>query len=165
MESAVGFVLLGCAVAVRKKFKPIRLLFWIEVLINAISGPMIMLAPQLTLGPLLLVGETRMSEETAEASRWFGCMIFAFGSVLLGRALHDGRADILRPVLEAFLVGDICYTTLSAHWTWRTANWGPAAVFNIVFSAVLLIARVLAIFDVECVTRSDSVVPKSKRSE
>ena len=164
MESALGFMLLGCAVAVRKKRKPVRLLFWIEVLINACSGPMIMFAPQLTLGPLL-GGGVRMSEEAAEVSRWFGCMVFAFGSVLLGRALYDGRAEILKPILEAFLVGDVCYTTLSAHWLWRTANWGPTAIFNLSFSAVLLLARAVAMFDINCVTKSDSIVYKSQRSE
>ena len=92
-------------------------------------------------------------------------MVFAFGCVLLGRALHDGRAEILKPVLEAFLVGDVCYTALSALWVWRTANWGPTAVFNVLFSAVLLLARVIAIFDIKCATKSDGFAHKSQRSE
>ena len=55
--------------------------------------------PQLTLGPLL-GGGVRMSEEAAEVSRWFGCMVFAFGSVPFGRALYDGRAG--KPIWKRF---------------------------------------------------------------
>ena len=131
-----------------------RALFIVEVLVNAVSGPAMVLAPALTLGPLL-GGEHRVSEEAAEVGRWFGCMIFAFGSVLLGRALRGDTAEVLRPILCAFLVGDVCYTLCAARWAHRSGLWTPAAVFNVGFSVALLLARVAAVRDIRCALNDD----------
>jgi hypothetical protein len=127
----------------------IRSLFAFEVAVNAVSGPLMVFAPRLALGALL-GGEERVGEEAAEVARWFGCMIFAFGAVLLGRALRRGaRAPAeLRRVLVAFLVGDVSYTACSASWAWRKGYWTAAAVFNVAFSAALLLARCAAIGDI-----------------
>jgi len=128
----------------------IRSLFAFEVAVNAVSGPLMVFAPRLALGALL-GGEERVGEEAAEVARWFGCMIFAFGAVLLGRALRrgaQGHPAELQQVLEAFLVGDVSYTACSACWTWRKGYWTPAAVFNLAFSAALLLARCAAIGDI-----------------
>lgn len=132
----------------------VRALFLLEVVVNAFSGPMMMLAPELGLGDIL---GTPMEDATVEASRWAGSMIFAFGSVLLGRALYT-EAATLRLVLEAFLVGDVCYTAIVARWCWRhQLLTNPAAAFTVWFSVVLGIARVAAISDIRLAMASDAL--------
>ena len=75
--------------------KFVRMLFAMEVAVNAISGPLLMIAPRLALGPLL-GGDEAIGEEVEEVGRWFGCMIFTFGCVLLGYALQHGSAELLK---------------------------------------------------------------------
>ena len=96
-------------------------LFLLEAIINAVSGPLskchlclehsaiahnvpVILFPRLIMVDLL--GDA-LSEEAAEAVRWFGCMVFAMGSVTLFRALRCGHWPTLRLVLEGFLVGEL----------------------------------------------------------
>ena len=68
---------------------PIRTLFMLEAAVNAVSGPLMIIAPRLV---LMAEEEHIVSDEAAELGRWFGCMVFAFGAVLLGRALRAGRS-------------------------------------------------------------------------
>jgi len=91
-----------------------------------------------------------MPAEVAEACRFFGCMIFAFGAVQLYLALQS-PAPTLRLVLQSFFVADVLYTSASAYWSYRQNIWGGAAIFNVVFSTVLGIARIAALFDLSLV--------------
>lgn len=116
---------------------PIRTLFMLEAAVNAVSGPLMIIAPRLV---LMAEEEHIVSDEAAELGRWFGCMVFAFGAVLLGRALRAGRS---------------CSNCSLEMYATRHApifGWGGfldgAAVFNIGFSVVLLVARVAAIRDI-----------------
>jgi hypothetical protein len=131
------------------QWKPVRCLFFLEVFINSFSGPAMILAPDLTMRELLLVSgdQSPLPEEAAEVCRWFGCMIFAFGAVQLFRALN-ADARTLKMTLESFFVGDILYTTASSYWSWKKGIWSAAAIFNVSFSLVLGVARVLAICDI-----------------
>jgi hypothetical protein len=134
-----------------------------EVFVNTLSAPMMILAPQLTMRDLLYSSEdsTSMPEEVAEVCRWFGCMIFAFGAVQLYLALQ-APAPTLRLVLQSFLVGDVIYTSASAYWSYRKNIWGGAAIFNVAFSTVLGIARMAAVCDLSLVL-ADSHKHKTKR--
>jgi hypothetical protein len=131
----------------------VRALFLLEVVVNAFSGPMMMLAPELGLGDIF---GTPMADATIEACRWNGSMISAFGSVLLGRALY-AEAATLRLVLEAFLVGDVCYTTIVARWCWRQQLFmNPTAAFTVWFSLILGVARVAAVSDIRLAMASNA---------
>ena len=129
--------------------KPVRLLFLFEVAINTFSGPAMILAPQTIMRDLLIASDSSepLADEAAEACRWFGCMIFAFGAVQLYRALNSDPAT-LKLTLESFLVGDVLYTSASSYWALRKGIWTFAAIFNVGFSAVLGLARICAISDV-----------------
>ena len=50
--------------------KPMRLLFMLEVAVNAVSGPLMVFMPAFVKD---LLGVTEMSEETAEVSRNTKC--------------------------------------------------------------------------------------------
>jgi hypothetical protein len=132
----------------------VRALFLLEVVVNAFSGPMMMLAPELGLGDIF---GTPMSDATIEACRWFGSMVFAFGSVLLGRALYADAAS-LRLVLQAFLVGDVCYTSIVARWCWNhQLLTNRAGAFTVWFSVVLGVARLAAVSDIRLAMPSNAV--------
>ena len=130
---------------------------------NSLSAPMMIIAPELTMRDLLYdsVDTSSMPEEVAEMCRWFGCMIFAFGAVQLYLALQS-PAPTLRLVLQSFLVGDVLYTSTSAYWSFRKNIWGPAPIFNVVFSAILGAARVAALLDMSLVL-ADSQNPIDKK--
>jgi hypothetical protein len=123
----------------------VRALFLFEVLVNAISGPLMIVAPELAFEQLL--GDDGLGDQAAELGRWFGCMCFTFGAVLLYRALHSDPSA-LKLVLEAFLVGDVLYTSVSGFWSWRRNLWTAGAIFNTGFSVVLGLARLVAIKDI-----------------
>ena len=127
----------------------VRNLFLLEAFVNFFSGPLMVAAPGMVMRDLLVGSESGLpplSKEALEVSRWFGCMIFAFGSVHLYRSLHaDPRT--LRLTLESFLVGDVLYTGASTYWAVRMSIWTPAMIFNVVFSVILGMARVAALRD------------------
>lgn len=97
-----------------------------------------------------LLGVAEMAADTAEVVRWFGCMIFTFGAVNLYRSLNS-NPDTLRIVLSSFLIGDVCYTSTSAYWSYRKNIWTAAAIFNVGFSVLLGIARIGALLDLSSV--------------
>jgi hypothetical protein len=82
--------------------------------------------------------------------RWLGCMVFAFGAVNLYQALNSGP-ETIRLVLSSFLLGDICYTSIFAYWSYRKNIWTIAAIFNLAFSVLLGLARVEALLDLSSI--------------
>jgi hypothetical protein len=121
-----------------------RSLFWAEVCVNGATAPLMVVAPELVLSGML---GSPMATPTKEAVRWFGAMTFAFGFVLLSRALRADAAT-LRFVLEAFLVGDVLYTACALRWCWSQRMWTPGAIFAVAFSALLGAARVHSLGDI-----------------
>ena len=58
-------------------------------------------------------------------------------------------ATTLRLVLQAFLLGDVCYTSIVARWCWKQQLLtSPAGAFTVWFSVVLGIARLAAVSNV-----------------
>ena len=123
-------------------------MFWLEAAVNFVCGPLMIVVPEACLGDVL--GQP-MNDATAEACRWFGAMTLAFGSVLLARALSCEDSNTLRLVLEAFLLGDIVYTSAAARWCWRQSKLSTAAgAFIVLFSLALGAARCMALRDIRC---------------
>ena len=78
-------------------------------------------------------------------------MTLAFGSILLAKALRCEDANTLRLVLDAFLIGDVVYTSIAARWCWRQSLLSTAAgAFMVLFSLALGIARCIALRDIRC---------------
>ena len=126
---------------------PCRALFCLEAAVNAVSAPILVLAPELGMGDVF---GRPMAEATAEAVRWFGTLTFVFGGLLLGRVLRSGDATTMAMVLQAFFLGDLIFTAAAARWVLllQRVPLSAAGVFTVAFSLVLLVARIFALLDV-----------------
>ncbi|MCC7208881.1 MAG: hypothetical protein IT323_16345 [Anaerolineae bacterium] len=122
--------------------KPFRLLFRAEALLNFFSGGFAMLAPA-SFANMFMPADAPLAN--AEMARWFGAMTIAFGFVLW-RAL-DLEWPTLKPVIEAYLLGDVLFFFALVAFVSNGGAWTGASVFSTLSTIILGVARVI------CLTR------------
>ena len=122
--------------------------FYLEACVNFFSGIVMIIFPAMVLPGLLGIDGDNIPDSTLEMTRWFGVMVFGFGSILLGRTLLKGPAaweTLTKLLFQCFLVSDFAFCFAAISWSHRKNVWTTDACFNITFSSVLLLFRVVGL--------------------
>ena len=122
-----------------------------------------MVLPNMILPGLLgLDKKNKIPDSSLEMARWFGVMVFGFGSILLGRTLLKGPTvweSLTKVLFECFLVTDAAFCFIALNWSIRKDVWTMDACFNITFSSLLLLFRIMALsFPEKCGFKSTNKV-------
>src|SRR5262249_39149129 len=102
-----------------------RAVFLLEGVAMIITGPFLMVWPQLVLE---LYSTRHFSPSAVGGVQWFGALVLLMGWVEMRKW---GRLD--RPEIEAWLLADVAYAVCFSHWVNKHAEWNFWAVFSIVF--------------------------------
>ena len=121
-----------------------------------------MLLPNLMLPGVL--GDLEFTATNQEQMRFFGVMVFTLGGCLLGMALRDGNLYGTTLVLKGLFVGDVLFTALTARYCFINNFWAPPALFNVGFSFVLLVFRVICIAVLTSESASSATPAMEKKS-
>src|SRR5687768_9399440 len=122
--------------------KPFRTLFYAEAVLNAAAALICLIMPQ----RFIAIFTPEPAGAIAEAFvRWYGVLLIAL-TIIMVRALRNGSIDVLRPVMQAILIGDVLH--LAALWMLIDAvgQWTVGSIVTAVLSVLLAAARVIALY-------------------
>lgn len=122
--------------------KPFKTIFYGEAVLNAVAALICLIVPQ----RFLTMFTAEPAGAIAEALvRWYGVLLVVL-TIIMVRALRNGGIDMLRPVMQAVLIGDVLH--LAALWMLVDAvgQWTAGSIITAVISVALTLLRAAALY-------------------
>jgi hypothetical protein len=129
----------------------LKIVFYIEIVINLISIFSFMFSPEAMFQNL---GITQASPPLMEMGRWFATLTFVITYIMV-RTLLSRNELLLRFVLEGTLIGDFIYLVVAFKFVSVIGGtWAVGTIFGVGVTILLVIARVLYLFGTRRLTPS-----------
>ena len=122
--------------------KPFRTIFYGEAVLNAVAALMCLIMPE----RFLAMFTPEPAGAIAEALvRWYGILLVVL-TIIMVRALRNGSIDMLKPVMQAVLIGDVLH--LAGLWMLVEAvgQWTTGSIITAVISVALALVRTAALY-------------------
>lgn len=121
--------------------KPIRAIFYGETVLNSISALVCLLLP----GRFIGMFTAEPAGAIAEAFiRWYGVLLIVITYIMF-RALRNGSYEVLKPVVQGYLIGDVLHLGVTWMLVDAAGSWSLGAWGSIILTVLLGAVRVYAL--------------------
>jgi hypothetical protein len=139
--------------------KPIRTILYFEAALNSLAALVALFSP----GWLILVLSGMTGEALTRAFVQLYAMLLIPLIYVMLRALRNGSLEALKPVLQAYLIGDVLHLGGAALIGNAAEQWTPGLILLAVLTALAGAVRVYALVRPELVAALHPAAAKSRQ--